>query len=111
MAKKRLESTAPPPRARRSPDQRIAELQARIRAIEQRAAAKALKRSPSARATLQIVRKLDKAMNLAAEEGATALRHVLSDARKPVASFLEAQGVKLPKPRTPRGRRPKLLRN
>jgi hypothetical protein len=96
-------------RQRRSPEQMIADLQAKIAEIEQRAAAKQVKKSPAAKASLQAVRLLDKAMDLAAGEGETPLRHALNDARKPLAAFLESQGLRLPKARTPRGRRPKSM--
>jgi hypothetical protein len=94
-------------RIRRSPEQLIADLQAKIKDIENRAAAKEIKRSPSAKAALAAVRHIDKANALAEEEGNTALRRALADGRKPLAAFLEAQGMQLPKARAPRGRRPK----
>jgi len=111
MAKKKQDAQAAEQararRERRSPEQMIADLQAKIAQIEQRAAAKRVKESPSARASLQALRLLDKAMDLAADEGETPLRHALNDARKPLAAYLEEQGLQLPKARTPRGRRPK----
>ena len=42
----------------------------------------------------------------AAEENNSLLRHALADARKPLAEYCETQGLRLPKPRLPRGRRP-----
>jgi hypothetical protein len=56
---------------------------------------------------MKVVRGVDKALEVAAEEGNNALRHALADARKPLAEFLEGQGLKLPKARVPRGRKPK----
>jgi len=96
-------------RVRRGAEELIAELQEKIRLIEARAAAKQAKQSPATNLTLAVLRKLDKASELAEQEQATSLRHVLSDARKPLAAYLESQGLQLPKARTPRGRRPKAV--
>lgn len=96
-------------RKRRGPDELIAELQEKIRAIEARAAARQARESPATRLALSVVRNLDKASTLAEQENDTSLRHVLSDSRKPLASYLEGIGLALPKGRTPRGRRPKAI--
>jgi hypothetical protein len=94
-------------RARRSPEEMIADLEAKIREVKNRAQAKELKQSPSVKEAMKVVRGVDKALEVAAEEGNNALRHALADARKPLAEFLEGQGLKLPKARVPRGRKPK----
>jgi len=94
-------------RARRSPEEMIADLEAKIREVKNRAQAKELKQSPSVKEAMKVVRGVDKALEVAAEEGNNALRHALADARKPLAEFLEGQGLKLPKARMPRGRKPK----
>lgn len=96
-------------RKRRDPAELIAELQEKIRQIEARAAAKQAKKSPATKLALGVVRSLDKASEMAEQEDNSGLRHVLSDARKPLAAFLEGQGLSLPKGRTPRGRRPKAV--
>ncbi len=96
-------------RTRRGPEALIAELQEKIRLIEARAAAKQAKESPATKLALNVVRALDKATMLAEQEDHTSLRHILSDARKPLAAYLESQGLNLPKGRTPRGRRPKAV--
>ena len=96
-------------RIRRGPEELIAELQEKIKLIEARAAAKQAKKSPATKLALNTVRILDKASTLAEQEANTELRHVLADARKPLAAYLESQGLSLPKGRTPRGRRPKAL--
>jgi hypothetical protein len=96
-------------RVRRGAEELIAELQEKIRTIEARAAAKQAKQSPATNMALTVLRKLDKASELAEQEQEMNLRHVLSDARKPLASYLESRGLKLPKGRTPRGRRPKAV--
>ena len=93
-------------RTRRTPAQMISDLKAKIEDVKRRAAATELKKSPAIRRTLTIVRVLDKTLDLAADEGQTALRHSLAGARAPLADFLGRQGVKLPKARMPRGRKP-----
>ncbi|HPF15304.1 MAG: hypothetical protein H6830_07775 [Planctomycetes bacterium] len=94
-------------RIRRSPEELIADLKKKIEEVEQRAAAKELKQSGSIKRTLGIVRNIDKALEEAQEEGLTKLRHALAEARGPIEGFLSERGVKLPKARVPRGRKPK----
>jgi hypothetical protein len=106
MARKK--SNEAPSTNRRTSEQMIADLQARIQSIKSRASASELKKSPSVRATLTIVRQLDKTLDMANDEG-NQVRHALAQARKPIADYLHAQGVRLPKPRLPRGRKPKSI--
>lgn len=94
-------------RKRRSPDEIIADLKERIKEVERRASAEELKRSPAIKQALGVVRSIDKALDTAAEEGPGRLRHALADARKPLVEYFAAEGVKLPKARIPRGRKPK----
>ncbi len=94
-------------RTRRSPEEMIADLKKKIQEVEARAAAKELKASGAIKRTLTIVRNIDKAMEEAKDEGQSALRHALAEARGPLKDFLTDQGVKLPKARMPRGRKPK----
>lgn len=97
-------------RHRRTYEEVIADLHRKIEEVQARAAAKAMKASPSAAATLKAVKAIDRALEVAAEEGASGLRGVLTDARKPIAEFLEEQGLKLAKARTARGPRAKAPR-
>lgn len=109
MAKKQSQR-APAPgkqRYRRSDDELIADLKERIAQLKARADAKKLKTSPSMKRTLNVVRNIDKALEEAQDEKNNDLRRVLVDARGPLAAFLDQQGVRLPKPRGPRGRRPR----
>ena len=85
----------------------IKDLEAKIEEVKLRASAKELKQSPAMKRTLSIVRALDKGMTEAKEEGNSQLRHALADARRSIGDYAEAKGVRLPKPRMPRGRRPK----
>ena len=103
MAKKKASGDR---RTRRSPEQMIKDLQQQIEEVRSRATAKELKQSPSMKRTITIVRSLNKALEEASQEKNTSLRHALADAHKPLAVFLESQGVRTPKPRMPRGRRP-----
>jgi len=107
MAKKTAQRTPAPgkQRYRRSDDELIADLKAKIDQLRQRAETKKLKTSPSMKRTLTIVRTIDKALAEATEEKNNELRRILIDARAPIAEFLGQQGVKMPKPRGPRGRR------
>lgn len=95
-------------RTRRTPEERIAELQAKIREVQARAAAKEMKTSAAIKKALTAVRALDKGMELAHEEGNSHLHHALADSRRSLGDFLEKQGLKLPKARMPRGRKPKV---
>jgi vacuolar-type H+-ATPase subunit H len=100
MAKKGTKNT------RRTPEQMIADLRQKIEEVEQRAKAKELKQSGAMKRSLTIVRNIDKALEEAKEEGNTPLRRALSESRKPLESYLTEMGVKLPKGRGPRGRKP-----
>lgn len=93
-------------RRRRTAEQMIADLEAEIERVKQRAVARELKESQAVKKTISVVRGIDKALEFAAEENNTSLRHALADARKPLAEYLTSQGMKLPKARVPRGRRP-----
>ncbi len=93
-------------RHRRNDEELISDLKNRIAELKHRQEARRLKESPSIRAAVSAVRHLDKGLNLAAEEGNGQLRHALADARKPLEAYLRGEGMKLPKARLPRGRRP-----
>ncbi len=103
MAKKKASDGR---RSRRSPEQMIKDLQQQIEEVRSRATAKELKQSPSVKRTIMIVRSINKALQEASQEKNTSLRHALVAAHKPLAEFLESQGVKTPKVRMPRGRKP-----
>ena len=94
-------------RKRRSPEEKISDLEQEIQRIRERAKARELKASPAHKMTLNALRTIDKALNTAADEGEGNLRHVLADARKLLGQYLEEKGLRLPKPRLPRGPRPK----
>jgi hypothetical protein len=98
-------------RRRRSADEIIQDLQDEIRRVRSRQAARELKESPAHRTALAAVKALDRALDAAAEEGVGPLRHALADGRRALAAYLEAQGVRLPKPNLPKGPRPRDARS
>ncbi|TAJ15306.1 MAG: hypothetical protein EPO68_12430 [Planctomycetota bacterium] len=105
MAKRAANVTAEKKRVRRTAEQIIADLQAEIVRVQARAAAKQMKQSPTSKCLLNAIRAIDAGL-ATDEEGAGALKHALADARKPLAAYCDSNGLKLPKPRLPRGRRP-----
>lgn len=107
MAKKKASAAGESRRKRRSPEEMIADLQAQIESVKIRAQARELKESPAMKRTLMLVRGLNKAMAEAAEEKNNGLQGALKDAHRALADFLAKQGVRPPKPRKPRGRRPR----
>jgi len=101
MAKKTKQT-----RIRRTDEQLIKDLETRIKSIKERAATRSVKKSPSMKHTSAAVRAIDKALESAAAEGNTPLRHTLADAREPLVAYLQLEGIKLPKTRRPKGPRP-----
>jgi len=104
MAKKKSSGAR---RKRRSPEEMIADLQAQIGELKRRAEARQLKQSAAIKASLAAVKAIDKGVEAAKEEDDAKLRHVLLDAREPLARHLEGLGVRLPKVQRPKGPRPK----
>ena len=96
-------------RIRRTPEQMIADLEAKIRDVKARAQAKDMKTSPALKKAMTALRALDKGMDLAQAEGNSLLQHALADTRKSLGDSLTKIGLKLPKPRMPRGRKPREL--
>jgi hypothetical protein len=94
-------------RRRRTPEELIADLEARIEAIKRREEARQLKRSAAMRAALSAIRALDKGLLAAEGEGDTPLRHALADAREPLAHLLGERGMPLERTRRPSSPHPK----
>ena len=90
----------PQKRIRRSEDQRIADLQAEIERLKTKAAAKAVKKDPSAKHTIAAVRSIDQAL---ASVSNPTQREALSEARSALVAYLQLEGVKIPQKR---GRKP-----
>lgn len=94
-------------RKRRTIEELIADLETEKVALLERLKAKELKASPAHKLALGAIKQIDRSSALAAEEGETELRHALAEARDKLAPYLEKRGVRLRKPRRPRGPRPK----
>jgi hypothetical protein len=107
MAMKRMKSeeTGAKKRIRRSEEQLIRDLEARIAELKTRAARRSAKTSPLVKATLAALHAIDKAVDIAEEQTETAVRHLLADARKPLFEYLQAEGIEVSPTRRPRGRR------
>lgn len=90
-------------RARRSPEQLIADLQARIETIKSKAERQQAKRDPALRHVASAVRSIDKAL---AETSDKVLRAALNEAHLTLGSCLTASGMAPPRSGAkPRGRR------
>lgn len=111
MAKKRAkrDGAAKKRRKRRSPEEIIADLQDEIRRVRARQKARELKSSPAHKSALAAVKQIDKALETAAEENESLLRHALAEARRALGAYLEKKGVDLPKANLPKGPKPKGL--
>jgi hypothetical protein len=96
---------------RRTPEEVVAELEAKIAAVKTRAAAKEaaaeVKGSPDGLAFLAAVKAADRAIRLAGEQKNDPMLRALEAARAPLAEHLVSMGVRLPdrKARRPRGRK------
>lgn len=87
-------------RIRRSHEQMIADLQAKIESIKKRAVTKKAKKSPALKFTIDAIRSIDMALNGGPE---SALKKSLAEAREPLVAFLQLEGIPMPKRR---GRKP-----
>jgi molecular chaperone GrpE (heat shock protein) len=108
MAKRKTSGEKAGRRQRRSIDERVADLQAKIDQLKRRAEAASAKKDPHMKKALTILRALDRALG-AANDAGHEVRHGLAAARKPLGDYLENQGIRLPKASLPRGRKPKSL--
>jgi len=92
--------------AKRSDEERIAALEAKMEAIKRRAASREARKLPEAQALIQAVRAMDKASRVAAEAGKAALVQALEGTRAGLGQQLVELGVRLPAAETRgRGRR------
>jgi hypothetical protein len=94
-------------RNRRSPDQIVADLEQEIARVKARAAAREAKATDEGRALLLAVKFVDKALAVAAEASNADLVRALEAARAPLSEQLVAMGIRLPDPKSRRGRRRK----
>jgi hypothetical protein len=77
-------------RARKTEEERIADLEARIASLKARAERKKVKRDPALKFVSQALRAVDKAH---AESGDTAMRQALGEARATLSACLALHGV------------------
>jgi hypothetical protein len=87
-------------RTRRTHEQMIADLQAKIESLKKRQVVKKAKRSPALKNTVDAVRAIDMAL---AANPESPLKKSLSEAREPLVAFLQLEGIPMPKRR---GRKP-----
>jgi len=92
-------------RIRRTPEQIIADFQARIRKVEARQATRGLKQSPSARATIIAMRAIDRALDHAGNESDAELKRAVTESHRLLVEYLQAQGLDVEQRRGPHGRR------
>ena len=111
MAKKKVTRKKPGPkpgstRTRRSAEERLEALKQQIASIEAREKAKELKDDPAAKYAIKMARDLNRGAKLAVESKDRDLQHAVADAHQAIGDYLAGKGLKMPKPRRPRGRRP-----
>ena len=98
-------------RTHRTSDQIVADLEAEIARVKERAArkqaAKEVKGSPDGVAFLMAVKAADRAIRVATEHGNDAMVRVLEAARAPMAEHLVQMGIRLPDRKAKRGGRRK----
>ena len=90
MAKRTMTAPEPITRTRRSEEERIADLEAKIAALKRRAEAKKVKRDPALRHISAALRSVDKAL---AESEDAATRQALDEARSTLSACLSLNGV------------------
>jgi len=86
----KMPKSAPKKRNRRSPNDLVAALEAKIQAIKARAERKRAKANPAVRYTVAAVRSMDKAMAATTD---AVLRSTLDEARGALSAYLSLQGV------------------
>ena len=91
---------------RRTPDQIVADLEAKIAEVKARAAAKEAKKDPDAKALMAAAKAIDKALG-AATDGET--KTALEAARAPLSTRMVELGIRIPDRRTPRRRSRKAM--
>ncbi len=89
-------------RTRRTEEDRIAELEAKIAAIKARAERKKVKKDPSLKHMAAALRSIDKALG---ESGDAATRQALNEARSTISAALSVNGVVVAAGTKARGRR------
>ena len=91
---------------RRSSDEMVADLEAEIARVKERAAAKEAKGTPEGQALIVAVRAIDKAGRVATEAGNQGVASALEAARAALAPAIVGLGLRIPE-KAKRGRRKK----
>jgi len=94
-------------KTRRTPEQIVADLEAKIADVQARAMAKQAKQKPEGQALITAIRALDKATRVATEAGNDEVVSALDQARATLAPVLVGLGLRMPEPRAPKKRRGK----
>lgn len=89
-------------RTHRTPEQKIADLEAEIERVKRRAAMKEAKSDPAVAEAIKAARFLNRAHAGAAD---AELQGALTEARGALDAFLESKGIESPKPRQRRSQR------
>ena len=84
---------------RRTPEQQIADLQAKIARIEQRRAAKAAKDAPDIQALLAYARAGNMALSRAEESKNEAAQEAILAAQEAISRYLDREGLAMPRRR------------
>ena len=91
------------PRTRRTPEQIVADLEAKIADVKKRAAAKEAKAAPEGKLFMAAVKATDKALDAARESGNEEMVHALETARAALGEQLVRMGVRAPETRKRKG--------
>lgn len=94
----------PKTRNRRTVEQIVADLEAKISSVKARAATRAAKSTDEGKALLLAVKTIDKATFVAAEAQNDGLVRALEASRAPLSEQLVSLGIRLPDPKAKRGR-------
>jgi hypothetical protein len=85
----------PAKRHRRTPEEMVADLEAKIAGVKARAATRGLKASPEGKALVTAVRAIDRAARVATETDDRGLERALEAARAPLSEKLLELGLRL----------------
>ena len=80
----------------RTPEQIVADLEAKIEAVKTRAKVKRARRSPELKALVQAVRSIDASL---AEATDATLKTALTEGRAPLVAYLQLEGLPVPQKR------------
>jgi hypothetical protein len=107
LKENQLMTTTTKKRVRRTADQIIADLETKIAQVKARAAAKEAKAAPEGKASFAAVKALDKAIEVAGENGNDELVRALGAARAPMSEQMIKMGLRMPGRRATRSKRQK----